>query len=268
MTDDLTEDVPEGEGSDEVEAYRMTLLEHLIELRDRLVKAGFAMVVALGITLPFGSEIFDFLIQPTHEHFATGSGFIYTEVGEKFITDLKVGLFAALFLASPFLFAQMWGFVAPGLYKHERRMVVPFAVLSSGFFILGAAFCYYGILPWGMKFFLSFATGDIAAQIKVSAYLGFVTKFLVGMGLVFQMPLAIFFLARLGIVDAAGLKSFRKYAVVLSFLVSSFLTPPDPGTQVALALPMIVLYEIGILTARLWGKPKAVVEAPDAAEAT
>jgi sec-independent protein translocase protein TatC len=214
------------------------------------------VVIALGICLPFGSQIFDFLIAPANRHFPDGGGFIYTEVAEKFITNLKVGLFASVFLAAPFLFGQAWAFVAPGLYKHERRLALPFIVTSTLFFVAGAAFCYYGVLPWGMHFFLSLGTADITPQIKVAAYLRFVTRFILAMGLVFQMPLGIFFLARAGIVDAQGLSAFRKYAVVLSFVAAAVLTPPDPGTQVALALPMILLYELGILTARLWGRPK------------
>ena len=252
------------EPADEVDAYRMTLLDHLLELRSRLIKAGVALLVGLGICLPFGSEIFDWLIAPTDGRFPEGSGFIYTQVAEKFITDLKVSLFAAVFLASPVLFAQAWGFVAPGLYKRERMMIIPFVLASTVFFSAGAGFCYYGILPLAMDFFLKFAVDGIDAQITVSAYLSFMTRFLMGFGLVFELPLAIFFLARLGIVTAKGLAEFRKYAVVLAFLAGAMLTPPDPMSQAALAVPIILLYEVGILTARIWGKERPAPAEADA----
>ncbi len=255
---------PEEDPADEVDAYRMTLLDHLLELRTRLIKAGIALLVALGICLPFGGEIFDWLIAPTEGRFPEGSGFIYTQVAEKFITDLKVSLFAAVFLASPILFGQVWGFVAPGLYKRERVMIIPFALASTIFFCSGAAFCYYGILPLAMDFFLKFATDGIDAQIKVSAYLSFMTRFLMGFGLVFELPLAIFFLSRIGVVTAKGLAANRKYAVVMAFLAGAMLTPPDPMSQAALAIPIIVLYEVGIITARIWGKERpAPVEDED-----
>ncbi len=260
-------DESEPPAQDEVEEYRMSLLEHLVELRNRLLKAGAALMIATGICLPFGDEIFGFLIAPTDGKFPEGSGFIYTELAEKFITDLKVSLFAAIFLAAPFLFAQAWGFVSPGLYKRERRAVLPFAFFSTLFFVAGAAFCYLAILDIAVGFFLKFAaSGEIAAQIKVSAYLRFVTRFMFAFGLVFELPLAIFFLARLGLVSAAGLRKFRPYAIIIAFLAGAMLTPPDPLSQAALAVPMVVLYEVGILTARLWGRDRAVVEVEGKAE--
>lgn len=266
----MTEELPAPEGlepENEVEGYRMSLLDHLVELRNRLIKGGAALIIATGICLPFGDKIFLFLIEPTDGKFPAGSGFIYTELAEKFITDLKVSLFAALFLAAPFLFAQIWGFVSPGLYKRERRAVLPFAFFSSFFFLAGAAFCYLLILDIAVTFFLKFAaSGDITAQIKVSAYLRFVTRFMLAFGFIFELPLAIFFLARLGLVTAASLKKFRPYAIVVAFLVGAMLTPPDPISQAALAVPMIVLYEVGIVTARLWGRDRAVVEAEGKAE--
>ncbi len=173
-----------------------------------------------------------------------------------------MSLFAALFLAAPFLFGQLWGFVSPGLYKKERRALLPFALFSTLFFAAGAAFCYFAILDIAVGFFLKFAaSGEIAAQIKVSAYLRFVTRFMLAFGLVFELPLAIFFLARLGVVTAKGLAKFRPYAVIIAFLAGAMLTPPDPLSQAALAVPMILLYEVGIVTAKLWGRDRATVEA-------
>jgi sec-independent protein translocase protein TatC len=251
---------PEGTASNEVEEYRMSLLEHLVELRDRLIKAGAALLIATGVCLPFGDEIFTFLIAPTDGKFPEGSGFIYTELAEKFITDLKVSLFAAFFIAAPLLFGQLWGFISPGLYKKERRALLPFAFFSTLFFASGAAFCYFAILDIAVSFFLQFAaSGEIAAQIKVSAYLRFVTRFMLAFGFVFELPLAIFFLARLGLVTAKGLGKFRPYAIIVAFVVGAMLTPPDPLSQAALAVPMIILYEVGIVTAKLWGRERASI---------
>lgn len=246
------------EPEDEVDGYRMSLLEHLIELRSRLIKALLGLLAGLCVSLPFGAEIFDWLIAPAKDQFPEGSGFIYTEVAEKFMVDMKLGLFGACFVASPWLAWQVWAFVAPGLYRRERRMVLPFIAASSVLFVAGAAACYYGLLPWAMKFFVSFATEEIAASIKVSSYLRFVTLFLVAFGLVFETPLVILFLARMGIVTAAGLRRFRRWAILLGFTVAAVITPPDPWSQIAVAVPFVGLYELGILAAAAWGrKPMA-----------
>lgn len=247
---------------EEADAHRMTLLEHLWELRDRLIRSGVALLAAFGVTAFFGAEIFAWLTAPALPFLPEGSSFIFTRPAEKFITDLKVSLFAAIFLALPVLFYQAWKFVAPGLYRSERRMALPFVVFSTGFFLGGAAFCYFTVLPWGMRFFLGFGSADVLPMFAVSDYLTFVTRMLLAFGFVFELPLAIFFLARLGIVSAEGLAAFRKYAIVLIFVAAAILTPPDVVTQMALGLPLVLLYEVGIVTARLWGKPRPA-EAPE-----
>ena len=246
----------------------MTLLEHLLELRNRMVKAGIGLIVGLVICLPFGGEIFDFLIAPADGKLHEGE-FIATKLYEAFMTDLKVGFFGALVVAMPVIAWQTWGFVAPGLYKNERRMVWPFVILSTLLFAVGIALCYYGILPYAIEFFTSYnAKSGVTTQLKVEEYLSFIIRFLVAFGAVFQTPLIIFFLARMGLVTAEGLRHFRRYAIVLGFVLAATITPPDPGSQVAVALPFILLYEIGIVTAWLWGKPKigTVTEDDDDAE--
>jgi sec-independent protein translocase protein TatC len=241
---------------DEVDAYRMTLLEHLTELRQRLIRTFIGIGVAVGLTLPFGSEIYALLAAPAAPHFPEGSNFIFTKPAEKFIVDIKVSLFAALLLSLPIIFYQMWQFVAPGLYKRERGLVLPFVFFSSVFFGVGATFCYLTVLPWAMHFFLGFGTETVVPQITVSEYMSFATRLIFAFGTVFQLPLVIFFLSRIGIVTATGLAKFRRFAIPLIFLTSAVLTPPDVVTQIALSLPLILLYELGIITAKIWGKPK------------
>ena len=254
----------EAEAPDEVDDYRMTLLEHLTELRDRLIRAFIGMAICLGITLPFGAELYEILAAPATPHFPEGATFIFTKPAEKFIVDIKCSLFAALLMALPVLFYQGWQFVAPGLYKRERTLVLPFVFFSTVFFGIGASFCYMTVLPWAMHFFLGFGNETVMPAIQVSEYLSFTTRIIFAFGTVFQLPLAIFFLSRVGIVTADGLAGFRRFAIPLIFLVSAVLTPPDVVTQIALSLPLILLYEVGIITARIWGKPKPGTEVADA----
>ncbi len=242
----------------EVEEYRMTLLEHLWELRTRLIRSLLAMVVSFSVMLPFGGDISRTLRSAAEPHFPEGGGFAALSTLEVFVTNLKMSLFAAFFLALPVLFYQGWSFVAPGLYRSERRLVVPFVLFSSLFFTAGASFGFTFIVPLAMEFLLAFSTEGIEANISIASYLGDVTKLLLAFGAVFELPLAIFFLARAGIVTADALVAFRKYAVLLTFVVAAVLTPPDPVTQVGLALPLIILYEIGVVTARVWGKKRGV----------
>ena len=260
---ELSGDVDLGPSPDgEVEEYRMTLLEHLWELRTRMIRSMIALFVSFGVLLPFGGWLNEFLRKPAQPYFPEGSSFSSISPLEIFVTNLKMSLFAAVFLAAPALFYQAWKFVAPGLYKSERRLVLPFVLFSTLFFTAGAAFCYVYILPFAMKFLLGFSGDGINSAISVAAYLSDVTRLLLAFGAVFELPLAIFFLARAGIVSAAGLASFRKYAVILIFVVAALLTPPDPVTQLGLAIPLLVLYEVGVIVARIWGRPKP--DAPDA----
>ena len=240
----------------EVEEYRMTLLEHLWELRTRMIRSMLAMLVAFSVMLPFGGAISKVLRGAAEPHFPEGGSFAAISALEVFVTNLKMSLFAAVFLAAPMLFYQAWQFVAPGLYRSERRLVLPFVVFSTLFFVSGAAFGFTFILPLAMQFLLGFSSDGIIANISVASYLGDVTRLLLGFGTVFELPLAIFFLARAGIVTGEGLANFRKYAVLLTFVVAAILTPPDPVTQIGLALPLILLYELGVITARLWGRKR------------
>jgi len=185
-----------------------------------------------------------------------GETLIYTGLPEAFFTYLKVSLLTGLIVASPILLYQFWMFVAPGLYQKERRLMVPIVILSSFFFIGGALFGYFVVFPWGFKFFMGFATETIRPLPSMKEYFGFSAKLLLAFGLVFELPLVLTFMAKLGIVSVDFLKKNRKYALLLFFAGAAILTPPDVITQVLMALPLMVLYEISIIGAKIFGKKK------------
>ena len=181
---------------------------------------------------------------------------IFTGLPEAFFTYLKVSFLSGLIVASPILLYQFWMFVAPGLYRKERRLMVPIVILSSFFFIGGALFGYFVVFPWGFKFFLGFATDTIRPLPSMKEYFSFSAKLLLGFGIAFELPLVLTFLARLGVVSVSFLKKNRKYALLLFFVGSAILTPPDVVTQIMMALPLMLLYEISIIGARIFGRKK------------
>lgn len=195
---------------------------------------------------------------------AMSGHFQYTYPAEAFFSHIKIAIVAGIFLMSPYLFAQIWGFIAPGLYSHERKWIVPMAIFSAFFFVSGALFGYFKVFPIGFEFFAGFASEEIAFTPKLNEYLSFCLKLLFAFGIVFELPLFIFFLARLGLVTAKGLRKKQKYAILLSFVIAAILTPPDPFTQSLMAGPLIILYEIGIWVAFFFGKkPKEKEPEPD-----
>nr|WP_321514610.1 twin-arginine translocase subunit TatC [uncultured Pseudodesulfovibrio sp.] len=180
--------------------------------------------------------------------------FQYTYPAEAFFSHIKISIVAGLFLVSPYVFAQIWGFIAPGLYSHERKWMIPMAVISALFFTSGALFGYFVVFPFGFEFFAGFSTGGIQFTPKLNEYLSFCLKLLFAFGFVFELPLFIFFLARMGMVSSAGLRKKRKYAILIGFVLAAVLTPPDPFTQCLMAGPLIFLYEVGIWVAYFFGK--------------
>ncbi|EMG37662.1 Sec-independent protein translocase TatC [Desulfocurvibacter africanus PCS] len=244
------EDQPEEKASDE-----MTLTEHLNELRKRLIRSFIAVFVGFLACYAFAEQLFDILMEPM-VRVLHNSNFIYTYPPEAFFTYLKVSFVAGFFLVSPYLFYQVWLFVAPGLYQNERKYLVPIAIFSAVFFTVGALFGYFVVFPFGFEFFASYSTDKIVFTPKLSEYLSFALKLLFAFGVVFELPLVIFFLARLGLVTAQGLRRVRKYAILVIFIVAAILTPPDVFTQTLMAGPMILLYEFGIIAAHLFGKEK------------
>lgn len=235
----------------------MTLLGHLSELRIRLVRCLIALAAGFFACYGFAEHLFNYLMIPLTKALPAGAKLIYTALPEAFFVYMQVALVAGTFLASPYLFYQIWAFIAPGLYDEEKRHVIPIAGASALFFVAGAAFCYFQVFPYAFAFFVGFATDTIAPMPKLDEYLGFTLKMLLAFGLIFEMPLFAFFLSRLGIVTAQWMRKTRKYAILAIFIVAAILTPPDVFSQLMMATPMLVLYEISILVAALCGKKKS-----------
>ena len=238
------------------EDEKLPFTSHLEELRKRLITGFIAIGVGFVVSFGFKERLFDILVQPLIKVMKDGETLIYTGLPEAFFTYLKVSFLTGLIVASPILLYQFWMFVAPGLYKKERSMMVPIVILSSFFFIGGALFGYFVVFPWGFKFFLGFATDTIRPLPAMKEYFGFSAKLLLAFGLVFELPLVLTFMAKLGIVSVDFLKKNRKYALLLFFAGAAILTPPDVITQVLMALPLMVLYEISIIGAKIFGKKK------------
>ena len=236
------------------EQEKIPFTEHLEELRKRLIVCFIAVGVGFVISYGFKEKLFQILTRPLIRVMQTGDKLIFTGLPEAFFTYLKVAFLSGIILAVPVIFYEFWMFVAPGLYDKEKRLMVPIVVLSTIFFVGGAFFGYFIVFPFGFKFFLGFASEIIRPLPSMREYLGFASKLLLAFGLVFELPLIITFLARLGMVSVSFLKKNRKYALLLFFVGAAMLTPPDVVTQVMMALPLILLYEISIIGARIFGK--------------
>jgi sec-independent protein translocase protein TatC len=238
----------------ESELPKMSFLDHLEELRKRLMISMVAVAVGFGICWFFHEQIYAILQEPLTRFLPKGDKLAYTRLTAPFFLYMKVAFFAGLFVAAPVILLQLWLFIAPGLYKKERRLAAPFIIFGTVFFLAGGYFGYRFILPATCSFFVE--TGKQFKQmITIDDYFGFANVIILATGLVFETPLIIFFLARLGIVTPAFLMQKFKYAIVLSFIIAAVVTPtPDMVTQSALAIPMILLYLIGVAVAYLFGK--------------
>ncbi len=233
---------------------RMSFMEHLGELRTRIVRALIAVLVGLVITFPLSQWIVDYLAGPVQ---ATGNTLVFLAVTEAFWVQMKVALIAGLFLASPAILWQVWGFVAPGLHAHEKKYAAPFIIIGSLLFIGGGAFSLKVVAPYAVHFLLSFARPGLQPMISIGLYIDFLLKFTLAFGLVFELPLAITVAARMGLVTPKALARNRKYAILGAFVASAILTPtPDAFNQMLMAGPIILLYEIGIVSARMFA-PRA-----------
>ena len=238
------------------EDEKIPFTSHLDELRSRLIKCFIAVGIGFAASYGFKEVLFNILVRPLMKVMESGDHLIFTGLPEAFFTYLKVALLSGIMLGSPVILYQFWMFVAPGLYQKERRMMAPIVILSSFFFISGALFGYFIVFPWGFKFFLGFATESIRPLPSMKEYLAFSAKLLLAFGLVFELPMVLTFLARLGIVSVDFLKKNRKYALLLFFAGAAILTPPDVVTQVMMAVPLMLMYEISIIGARFFGKKK------------
>ncbi len=236
---------------------KLPLTGHLEELRRRLIISAIAVGVGFVGAYFFKERLFEILMQPLISVMQEGDKLIFTGLPEAFFTYLKVSLLTGIMLATPVLLYQFWMFVAPGLYQHEKRVMIPIVLLSTFFFVGGALFGYFVVFPYGFEFFLGFATEFIRPLPSMREYFGFAAKLLLAFGLAFELPLVLTFLARMGVVSVPFLKKNRKYAILLFFAGSAMITPPDVVTQVMMALPLMLLYEISILGARIFARPQA-----------
>jgi len=239
---------------------KIPFTDHLEELRTRLIRSSIAVGIGFVVSYGFKEKIFKILIHPLISVMPANSKMIFTGLPEAFFTYLKVAFLTGLLVASPVVIFEFWMFVSPGLYKKEKTLLIPIIILSSIFFLGGALFGYFIVFPYGFKFFLGFANENIKALPSMSEYLSFAAKMLLAFGLVFELPLVITFMARLGIVTVDFLKKNRKYAILLFFAVSAILTPPDVVSQIMMALPLMLLYEVSILGVRIFGKKKSEKE--------
>ncbi|MEZ5872130.1 MAG: twin-arginine translocase subunit TatC [Nitratireductor sp.] len=265
---------------DDIDASSAPLIEHLIELRQRLFYSVLAIFVLFIVCYIFANQIFNILVVPYER--AAGSDanlkLIFTAPQEFFFVQVKIAFFGALFLAFPVIATQLYKFIAPGLYRNERQAFLPYLIATPVLFVMGACLVYFMIMPLAMNFFLSMQQdgGDGRATIellpRVSEYLGLIMTLIFAFGIMFQLPVVITLLAKAGLVSSDSLKAKRKYAVVLTFIAAAVLTPPDPISQIGLAVPTLLLYEISILSARLVEKRRleeeARREAEEAAQAT
>jgi len=236
------------------EESKLPFTTHLEELRRRLIYAVVAIVLGAIIAFLFSKQLFYFLAQPLVKILPPNQPMIFTALTEAFFTYFKVALLAGFFLACPIVFYQLWKFIAPGLYEHEKKFVIPFVISATAFFILGGAFAYYIVFPFGFKFFLGFSTDYLKLLPKMNEYFSLSLKLIFAFGIVFEMPVITFFLAKMGVVNGEMLSSKRRYAIVLVFVVAALLTPPDVGTQLLMAGPLILLYEVSVWVARIFGR--------------
>lgn len=253
MTSPVDELPDDGEDPGD-ELPRMTLLEHLDELRRRILNSIIALLVAFLVCWYFSPKIFSWLERPIREVLPPGDRLAFTELTGPFMLYIKVALLAALFVASPVLLTQLWLFIRPGLYRRERGLALPFIVFTTLFFVLGGYFGYLIAFPVVVRFLLGVG-GDFKQVVTIQSYFSMMTRILLGLGLVFEMPMLIFFLARLGLVTARKLIKWFRWAVLAIFVVAAIITPtPDVATQTVFAVPMILLYLLGVVVAALFGK--------------
>ena len=242
-----------------------SFVEHLTELRSRLVKSFIYLFICFIICYFFAENIYRFLVEPYADAVRNDTinrRLIFTALHETFITYLKVAFFTAIFVTSPIILTQIWKFIAPGLYKDEKRALLPYLIATPTLFLLGGMLVYYLVMPLAIKFFLTFETSvqvtslPIQLEAKVNEYLSLIMRLIFAFGISFQLPVLLSLLARVGFIDSEYLKKRRKYVVIIIFAVAAILTPPDPITQIGLGIPLLILYELSILSVKIIEKKK------------
>ena len=244
---------------------KTSFVGHLTELRSRLVKSIIYLFIFFVICYFFAENIYSFLVKPYAEAVKDDEinrRLIFTALQETFIAYLKVAFFTAIFITSPIILTQIWKFIAPGLYKNEKRALLPYLIATPTLFLLGGMLVYYLVMPLAIKFFLSFETSaqisglPIQLEAKVNEYLSLIMKLIFAFGISFQLPVLLSLLARVGFIDSEYLKKRRKYVIIIIFIAAAILTPPDPITQIGLGIPLLVLYELSILSVKIIEKKK------------
>ncbi|MBN2538478.1 MAG: twin-arginine translocase subunit TatC [Deltaproteobacteria bacterium] len=239
---------------------KMPFMLHLEELKTRLTRVLIAIGVGFVICYLFKEKLFWALTLPLVAVLPDNSSMIFTSLPEAFFTYLKVSFFASIFLVSPFILYQIWKFVSPGLFPSEKKQVAPFVTFSTIFFLGGSLFAYYIVFPFGFKFFVGFGNEFIRPMLSLKEYLSFSMKLLIAFGVIFELPIFMFFLAKIGMVDSRILAKKRKYAILLVFIVAALFTPPDVVTQILMALPLMLLYEISIWVVKMGEKKRVRTE--------
>lgn len=258
MSDIVSQNAPSEEGGERAQSFA----DHLIELRMRLLWVMVVMAIGTGVCFVFVEQIYGFLVTPLAQAMGSGDSqrLIYTGLTEAFFTYIKVAFFAGLFVTFPLLLVQIWRFIAPGLYKKEKNAFLPFLAVTPILFFAGGAVVYYGVIPVAWPFFLSFqSAGDVTAlpiqlEARVSEYLDLIMTLIFAFGLSFQLPVLLTLMGKAGLLTAESLARKRKYAVIVTFIMAAFLTPPDIVSQVGLALPILALYELSIFLVRRFEK--------------
>jgi len=258
---------PSDKQEDELAGTEAPFVSHLIELRDRIIRSAIAIGIAFAVLAfwPGFAGLYDLLAQPLVANLPQGTKLIATNVISPVLVPLKMTLMAAFLVVLPYVLYQVWAFVAPGLYSHEKKLVLPLVVSSTLLFFLGVAFCYFLVIPAMSKFIQSFAPTAITAAPDIEQYFGFVLTLFLVFGIAFEVPVAVIVLARIGLVTLAQLRAARGYFIVGSFIVAAIVTPPDVISQLALAIPMCILYEIGIVAAQVFIKHTKAPEEGEAA---
>ncbi|MEQ9636229.1 MAG: twin-arginine translocase subunit TatC [Devosia marina] len=261
------DDKSKPEIADELAGSEAPLLEHLTELRKRLIRSAIAVVALMMVCFIFAGQIFDVLLNPYRSIYPNPGDMelIYTAPQEFFFTQLNLSLFGAVFLGFPYVATQIYGFVAPGLYKHERKALIPYLVATPVFFLLGASMVYFVVLPLALGFFAGMQTDEIKLLARVSEYLGLATTLILAFGICFQLPVVLTLLAQIDLVNVNMLRKGRRYAIVGILALAALVSPPDPISQIGLAMPMYALYELAILSVRYVQKRReAALAAQDA----